>query len=61
MKKIICAILCIVMLASALMTVGCGGAETLKFGDKRRLKDVVFMPGNFTTVLVHDSQNLIGA
>ena len=36
-------------------------AETLKFGDKRRLKDVVFMPGNFTTVLVHDSQNLIGA
>jgi hypothetical protein len=36
-------------------------AETLKFGDKRRIKDVIFMPSNFTTVLVHDSQNLIGA
>lgn len=32
MKKIICAILSIVMIATALMTVGCGGAETLKFG-----------------------------
>ena len=36
-------------------------AETLKFGDQRKLKDLVYMPGNFTTVLVHDSQNLIGA
>ena len=36
-------------------------AETLKFGDKRRIKDVIFMPSNFTTVLVHDSKNLIGA
>ena len=36
-------------------------AETLKFGDKRKIKDVIFMPSNFTTVLVHDTQNLIGA
>ncbi len=36
-------------------------AETLKFGDKRKLKNVVLLPSGFTTVLVHDSQNLIGA
>ena len=36
-------------------------AETLKFGDKRKLKNVVLLPFGFTTVLVHDSQNLIGA
>ena len=36
-------------------------AETLRFGDKRKIKDVIFMPSNFTTVLVHDTQNLIGA
>ena len=36
-------------------------AETLRFGDYRKIKDLIFMPANFTTVLVHDSQNLIGA
>ncbi len=36
-------------------------AETLRFGDHRKIKDLIFMPANFTTVLVHDSQNLIGA
>ena len=36
-------------------------AETLQFGDKRRIKDIVYMPCTFTTILVHDSQNLIGA
>ena len=36
-------------------------AETLTFGDHRKIKDIVFMPSNFTTVLVHDTQNLIGA
>ena len=36
-------------------------AETLKFGDQRKLKNLIFMPSNFTTVLVHDTQNLIGA
>ena len=36
-------------------------AETLRFGDHRKIKDLIFMSSNFTTVLVHDSQNLIGA
>ena len=36
-------------------------AETLNFGDFRKIKDIIFMPSNFTTVLVHDTQNLIGA
>ena len=36
-------------------------AETLKFGDHRKIKDIISMPSNFTTVLVHDTQNLIGA
>ena len=36
-------------------------AETLLFGDHRKIKDIIFMPSNFTTVLVHDTQNLIGA
>ena len=36
-------------------------AETLRFGDHRKIKDLVYMPAHFTTVLVHDSQNLIGA
>ena len=36
-------------------------AETLKFGDHRKLRDFVVLPIGFITILVHDSQNLIGA
>ena len=36
-------------------------AENLHFGDQRKIKDLMLLPSNFTTVLVHDSQNLIGA
>ena len=36
-------------------------AETLKFGDHRKVTDIVYMPSGFSTVLVHDSKNLIGA
>ena len=36
-------------------------AETLNFGDNRKIRDIVIGFGNFTNILVHDSQNLIGA
>ena len=36
-------------------------AETLNFGDNRKIRDIVYSFGSFTTILVHDSQNLIGA
>ena len=36
-------------------------AETLKFGDHRKIKDIISIPSSFSTVLVHDTQNLIGA
>ena len=36
-------------------------AETLKFGDHRRIKDIISIPVNFTTIFVHDTQNLVGA
>jgi len=36
-------------------------AETLKFGDHRRIRDVVSIPSNFINVFVHDTQNLVGA
>ena len=36
-------------------------AETLQFGDHRKVMDIVYMPSGFSTVLVHDSKNLIGA
>ena len=36
-------------------------AENLHFGDKRKLKDIILFSSTFTTILVHDSQNLIGA
>jgi len=36
-------------------------AQSLKFGDKRKLKDVIFSLGNANQVLVNDIHNLIGA
>ena len=35
--------------------------QSLKFGDKRKLKDAVLMPLNVTNILVIDTNNLIGA
>ena len=36
-------------------------AESLKFGDHRRVKDIISVPANFTSIFVHDTQNLVGA
>ena len=36
-------------------------AENLKFGDNRLIKNLIMIPSNFTTIFVHDTQNLIGA
>ena len=36
-------------------------AENLYFKDMRKIKDLVLVPSNFTTIFVHDTQNLIGA
>ena len=36
-------------------------AQSLKFGDKRRLKDLVFSLGNANQIVVNDIHNLIGA
>ena len=36
-------------------------AENLNFGDNRLIKNLIMIPSNFTTIFVHDTQNLIGA
>ena len=36
-------------------------AESINYGDKRRLKDAVLPGCTLANVVVHDTQNLIGA
>ena len=36
-------------------------AQSLKFGDKRKLKDLILSMGNANNVLINDIHNLIGA
>ena len=36
-------------------------AESLKFGDTRKLRELMILPSNFLTVFVQDMQDLIGA